>query len=84
MIQPVRDGNGSWVVPSGVSDFAALVNLAMDAVAQTDVERIVEFGRAWTANQVANQAIRPIRDTLAREIGQATFDRALAVWRAIR
>ena len=84
MIQPVRDASGAWSVPSGVSDFAALVALEMDAVAQADVMRIVEFGNAWLANTVANQPIRMNRDTLGCEIGQPTFDRALAAWRGVR
>lgn len=84
MIQPVRDAQGNWTSPAGISNFAALANLGMDAVAASDVDRIVEFGKAWIANQVVNQAIRVNRDTLDCEVGQPTFDRALAVWRAIR
>jgi len=80
MIQPVRGAGGAWVAPPGVSDFAKLAALDMDAVAQADVNRIVEFGTAWLANHVTNQAIRCNRTTLECEIGQPTFDRALAVW----
>ncbi len=81
MIQPVRDADGRWATPPGISDFGALARLDIDAVAQADMLRIVELGRAWLANTVPNQPIRTNRDTLACEIGQPTFDRALAAWR---
>lgn len=84
MIQPVRDARGDWTSPPGISDFGALANLAMDAVATSDVARIVEFGNAWIDDRVTNQAIRVNRETLACEVGQPTFDRALAVWEAIK
>ncbi len=84
MIQPVKDAGGVWSAPPGVSDFRALASLEMDAVEQADVLRIVEFGNAWLANSVVNQAIRVNRDTLECEIGQPTFDRAVAAWRGVR
>jgi hypothetical protein len=80
MIQPVLDQGGNWCCPQGVSDFDALAQLPMDAIEDPQVQRIVEFGNAWLADNVTNQPIRCNRDTLACEIGQSTFSAALAAW----
>jgi hypothetical protein len=81
MIQPVLDERGNWCCPQGISDFDALAQLPMDAVEDPQVQRIVQFGNAWLADDVANQPIRCNRDTLACEIGQSTFSAALATWK---
>jgi hypothetical protein len=84
MIQPVPDGHGGWATPAGLSDFAGLKHLGMDAVQDADLALIVQFGTAWIAGTVKNQPIRTNRTTLACEIGQDSFERALACWMAQR
>ena len=82
MIQPVPSVNGGWATPQGISNFAKLAALGMDAVEQDEVDQIVELGCAWLADQVTNQPIRCNQNTLACEIGYATFGRAWAEWRS--
>jgi len=59
MIQPQLVGR-AWTLPPGLNQaqFARLVALDMDAMAQADVELIDTFCTAWTLGAVANQAIR--------------------------
>lgn len=85
MIQPVQNTDGSWASPAGlpVSDFNAIANLEMDAVEQTDVQRIQNLCALWLADKVPNQPIRANSENFHCEIGHSTFSQAKAAWAAL-
>lgn len=86
LVSPQQDPVGNWGPPAGwsTSRFAAMAALGMDAIAQSDVDLIEAFTADWLAGAVTNQPIRMDGDTLALELGQATFAEALAAWNRIR
>jgi hypothetical protein len=85
LVSPLQDANGDWGPPTGwsTSQFSALAALGMDAIAQSDVDLIEAFTAGWLAGDVSNQPIRMNGDTLALELGQATFAQALDAWNRI-
>jgi hypothetical protein len=85
LIQPVRDGDGAWRVPDGLTlnDFSDVQQLPMDAIEQPAVDLIVRLGEAWIGNTVLNQPVRANRETLACEIGYRTFAEGVAAWRRL-
>jgi hypothetical protein len=58
--------------------------LDMDAVEQPQVDAISEYGDLWLQSVAPNQPIRMNGDTLDRELGQSTFQNAIAAWSAIK
>ena len=82
MIQPIQTSPDEWKCPKGIGpdEFTRLVNLGIDAVAQSDVSLIKRFCHAWIDGSVVNQAIRANAETFAVEIGQPTFAEAAAAW----
>jgi hypothetical protein len=85
LISPRRHANGDWTLPAGwsTSQFSSLAALGLDAIAQTDVDLIASFAASWLKGEVSNQPIRMDGDTLALELGQATFAEALDAWNRI-
>ena len=58
----------------------------MDAVAQTDIERIDKYAASWLAGEAPNQAIRAngaMFDPCAPEIGYAKFSEAEKAWQEL-
>jgi len=84
-ITPVRDDADNWAAPGGMTlaQFDFLAKLDMDAVEQPQVDAITKYADLWLRDAAPNQPIRIDSDTLARELGQDTFSRALAAWNAI-
>ncbi len=89
VVQPVRDANGTWVVPRfdvqpgepfTVDRFTELRNLAIDTTDAESLQLIGSFAGAWLANVVPNQPIRMNRDRLECEIGQAWYQDGKSVW----
>ncbi len=85
MVSPLRDDDGSWVLPSGMTDttFATLVKLDIDAIDQADVNAIAQLSQLWLQNRVRNQPIRMDGTTLAAKVGHEWFSDALAAWTAL-
>jgi hypothetical protein len=84
MVSPVRNSAGEWDLPDGLNAdaFQKLANLAMDAVAQADVDAIQLLASLWLQNSVRNQPIRMDAD-LNRELGQDLYGEAMTAWRAV-
>jgi len=79
--RPVREGD-AWVLPRDSKlkrDFARLVDLDMDVVAQPDVELVDRFAAEWCDDIWPNQAIRSGAD-FACEVGHASFGAAAKAW----
>ncbi|HEY2513996.1 MAG TPA: hypothetical protein VGI39_24180, partial [Polyangiaceae bacterium] len=80
-----------WELPDGLSasEFRALTDLDMDAVADDEVRRIAAFADLWLAGRagdpraVRNQPIRASR-WLEPQIGHATFGEAALAWKEPR
>jgi len=87
LIQPLTGPNPQrpWILPPGLDhkDFVALRDLAMDAVAQADVDRIRDFCDLWLADDIPNQPIRANTTGLSAEIGFARYRAAKAAARAL-
>lgn len=85
MISPVWDAAGQWVLPQGLSQdaFKFIAKLAMDAVAQNQVEAIRNLASLWLCDKVRNQPIR-MSSGLQREIGQDSYSQAKAAWLALQ
>ncbi|MDR3518049.1 MAG: patatin-like phospholipase family protein [Azospirillaceae bacterium] len=85
MLRPVRDGE-AWVLPAGyaglggIKGFRRLVDLGMDATAQSDVALIADWAAQWLAGAVPNQAVLADPVTGARLIGHVSFAEAAAAW----
>jgi hypothetical protein len=75
---------GDPAAPMTAAQFDYLVRLDVDAVEQPEVAAIGSFARLWIEGQVSNQPIRMDRDTLALELGDASFPAAAASWRALK
>ena len=86
LISPVKDGNGIWQVPPGMTmdQFSFLKDLDMDAVENKEVEAILNYTNLWLEDKAPNQPIRMEGDSLKLEIGQPTFSGAVAAWKAIQ
>jgi hypothetical protein len=85
LVAPVRDDGGNWRLPDGLDEnaFETLVNLAMDAVEQEQVQAIQNFASLWLQDKIGNQAIRS-DGNLKAEIGQDAYSQAKAAWNAVR
>lgn len=86
LIRPVKDGNGNWTAPDGMTaqEFDALRHTGMDAIEQSEVQLIEKFTDLWLADKVPNQPIRMDGTTLEAEIGYDKFSEARHVWGMIR
>lgn len=86
MISPVPDGHGGWTAPGGwtFEQFEYLTQISMDALDPIKVEYIVDYAQFWIAGSAPNQPLRLDPDTLALQVGHATFAEAQAAWAAIR
>jgi hypothetical protein len=85
LISPVNNAR-TWCAPGSMSaaQFTYLATLDMDAVEQPQVDAISEYGDLWLQSVAPNQPIRMNGDTLDRELGQTTFQKAVAAWNAIK
>jgi len=85
LISPVKKGD-VWSAPGSMSaaQFTYLAKLDMDAVEQAQVDAISKYADLWVQGAAPNQPIRMDGDTLRRELGQDTFQGAVAAWQAIR
>lgn len=82
LIMPVKDAGGNWTAPGGMTSaqFSYLAGLDMDAIQQSEVDFIAAFAALWIAGKVPNQPIRMDGDTLALELGDASYPDAKARW----
>ena len=85
MVAPVLDAGGNWGLPSGLDTnaFHTLANLAMDAVAQPDVQAIENFAEVWLQDKVNNQPIRS-GGNHKTELGQDHYSEAKAAWNLVK
>ncbi|HSC46652.1 MAG TPA: patatin-like phospholipase family protein [Gammaproteobacteria bacterium] len=85
LLSPVRDTEGQWAPPGGMSgeEFLTLCDLGMDALAQDEVDRIGRLADLWLVDKVRNQPIRLNGSTLDAEIGYESFGAARAGWEAL-
>jgi len=85
LISPVKKGD-VWSAPGSMSaaQFTYLAKLDMDAVEQAQVDAISRYADLWVQGAAPNQPIRMDGDTLRPELGQDTFQGAVAAWQAIR
>lgn len=83
MVSPLGDA-GAWRLPGGMTEdtFNALVNLGMDAVAQSDVSNIQTLAARWLHDDARNQPIRMNGD-LAPEVGHAFYSQAKLAWKIL-
>lgn len=85
LVQPMP-GNTDvrWVLPAGLSDdeFESLVNMDMDAIKPDQILLIAKFCDLWLADNVRNQGIRVVRETLLPDIGFARYSDARRAWQA--
>jgi uncharacterized protein len=86
LISPVENQAGDWSAPGLMTadQFAYLASLDMDAVEQPEVDAIVAYADLWLASVAPNQPLRMDGDTLKPELGEGTFQEALAAWNAIK
>lgn len=86
LVCPVKNGAGAWSTPGSMTpkQFTALVNLDLDASEQPQVDAISQYADLWVRDIARNQPIRMDGNTLAPELGQATFSSAAAAWKAIK
>ncbi|MDD3029397.1 MAG: patatin-like phospholipase family protein [Alphaproteobacteria bacterium] len=86
LICPVKDKQGGWIAPAGLSaqEFSALCDLDMDAVEQSQVEMIRKYADFWLSDKVPNQPIRMDGTTLQMEIGHHVFSLARDAWGVLR
>lgn len=86
LISPVRDTDGNWTAPGGMTEdeFSYLCNLDMDAVEPDQVAAIDQYATMWLTDRAPNQPIRIDSVTLQPKIGYATFGAAVGAWKAIR
>ncbi len=84
MISPVRNDAGNWVLPPGLDEraFQAVAALAMDAVAQDQVESIQNLAAAWIRGTVRNQPIR-MDGNFDAEIGHNWYGGAKDAWQML-
>ena len=84
MVSPVLGASGKWMLPQGYDGdgFNAIANLAMDAVAEADVQKIVTLAGLWQQDKVRNQAIRMDGNFYA-EIGQDLYSDAKMAWQML-
>jgi len=66
------------------AQFTYLAKLDMDAVEQSQVDAISKYADLWLQGAAPNQPIRMNGDTLDPEVGQTTFQTAMAAWHAIK
>jgi hypothetical protein len=85
LISPVKDGS-TWRAPGSMSaaQFTYLAKLDMDAVEQSQVDAISKYADLWLQGVAPNQPLRMNGDTLDPELGQTTFQAAIAAWNAIK
>jgi hypothetical protein len=84
---PMQEEYEYWL-PAGwtVDDFLSLTTTGMDAVVQTDIERIDRYATSWLASEAPNQAIRANGSKFnpwAPEIGYAKFSEAESAWKEL-
>jgi uncharacterized protein len=92
LVRPVRDAQGAWVAPqlnpggapqADLADLKTLINLDMDATADSEVALIQKLADAWLVDNVPNQPVRWRRDDdVGCEIGQDRFGAARTLWLA--
>jgi uncharacterized protein len=84
LVRPVKDANGNWRPPDGLTqrEFVKLTNIDIDARVPQDVTLIVKFARAWLDDQVPNQPIRENPYTFEARIGHTCFSEAFEAWQA--
>ena len=85
LISPVKNA-GAWHAPGAMSaaQFMYLAKLDMDAVEQSQVDAISKYADLWIQGVAPNQPLRMNGDTLDPELGQTTFQSAVAAWNAIK
>ena len=85
LISPVKKA-GAWSAPGSMSaaQFTYLARLDMDAVEQPQVDAISKYADLWVQGVAPNQPIRMNGDTLDPELGQTTFQNAVAAWNALK
>ena len=85
LVSPVRDESGNWALPTGLDEkaFASIANLAMDAVAQSEVVQIQNLAELWLQDEVRNQPVR-MNSKLYAELGQDLYSQAKSAWLAVR
>lgn len=84
ILQPVLK-EGKWMFPEGIlpneeKDFLALTKFDIDALKQSEIEKIVKFGNWWLKDIVINQSIRYSAKTFQCKIGHNNFSTAKAEW----
>jgi hypothetical protein len=85
LISPVMRAR-AWSAPGSMSaaQFTYLAKLDMDAVQQAEVNAISNYGDLWVQSVAPNQPIRMNGDTLVSELGQSSFQDAVAAWNALK
>ncbi|HEY5071748.1 MAG TPA: patatin-like phospholipase family protein [Caulobacteraceae bacterium] len=87
LISPLWDPQaGAWKAPGSMTtaQFKYFANIDMDAIDPNQVAYITSYAASWLANLAPNQPMRMNGDTLAPELGYASFADALAAWREIK
>lgn len=84
-LSPERTADGQWGPPGDLDEktFTAIRDLDMDAIKPEDVRLIDKLTDQWLADKIANQPVRCDGDTLACELGDPLFSKALEHWMAI-
>jgi hypothetical protein len=89
MISPLGEP-GQWRAPGPpqapmtAAQFTYMTRLDMDAVEPAQVAAIAAFAELWIGGNVSNQPLRMNGDTLAPELGAASFQDAAAAWRQLK
>jgi uncharacterized protein len=85
LVSPVKNAQ-AWCAPGSMTteQFTYLANLDMDAVEQQQVDAISNYADFWLRGAAPNEPIRMNGDTLEPELGQTTFQAAIAAWNAIK
>jgi hypothetical protein len=85
LIRPIKDSDGNWAQPSGMTpaQFKFLCRVDMDAVEANEVAAIAHYTELWLADGAPNQPIRADGRTFEPEIGFAKFSQARAAWQTV-
>ncbi len=81
LIQPLRNAQGKWDLPAGLSrtDFEKLVELDLAVTEQADVDLIARFCSLWLGDGIPNQPVRA-NGNLDCEIGYSSYSAAKQAW----
>ncbi len=84
LISPVKK-KGGWSAPGSMtpSEFEYLANLGLDAIEAKEVNAISSYAELWLKGAAPNQPIRMDGATLKAELGQASFQEAVAAWEVL-